>query len=40
MAKRPDDIFTKVEWLIFRLTSVALLALVAYKLLHAEFMKP
>jgi hypothetical protein len=31
-------LFTRVEWLIFRLTTIALLAMVAYKLLHAEFM--
>jgi hypothetical protein len=31
------DIFTRAEWWIFRLTGLGLLALLAYKLLHAAF---
>ncbi len=30
------DIFTKIEWCVFRLTGIALLLLLAYKLLRAE----
>lgn len=34
--QKPDP-FTIVEWWIFRLTGIALLSLVAYKLIRGEF---
>jgi hypothetical protein len=34
--QNPDP-FTIIEWVIFRLTGIALLLLLAYKLLRAEF---
>jgi hypothetical protein len=30
------DVFTSIEWLIFRLTGIVLLLLLVYKLLRAE----
>ena len=33
---KPTSLFTLVEWWIFRLTGLALLVLLAYKLLRAE----